>query len=249
MLIGQIALQHAGRPIVAMGGGPSLPADVARIRDAACWISANEHGAKLRPVDYLVCCDDIHQALGVPMQQHLGRFGVPIIGRPQWCDYRFHDIDYSGNSGMWAILAGWILGGAPVIAAGFDCYQQGGTYFHDRRAVSSSNGRELSDFMRRFESLREIVGADAVRVVSGPLLELWPQYDPGEVFPDYVVPDLLQSLRECGEVLVRFRRSAMWRGRVYRAARDYHVSESDAERLIGRGYAKRVESAPAEVAA
>lgn len=201
-----IALAHRGLPVVAMGGGPSLPDQVAAIRHpVGAWVSANEHGAKLRQVDYIVAVDDVHQVTGELMGPRLRAYGVPLISPRFFADYRMpaitvrrrdgQMIDFRGNSGMQAIWVAWALGGWPVIVAGIDNYQ-GGTYWHTPEADSSGTAKAQDDFDDRLAQLRDLIGTDRVRVVDGPLLRFWPKYDPGEVFPPevYSPPPAISAL-------------------------------------------------------
>ncbi|HSH26473.1 MAG TPA: hypothetical protein VK972_01690, partial [Wenzhouxiangella sp.] len=109
-LLNDIALSVAGRPIVVMGGAPCLPSDLERIKSAACWLSANAHGHRARPADYLVCTDLYHQVTGRPMAEELAEYDVPTISPYFWSDYRIaerpsHFPMNSGLLGLWVAAA------------------------------------------------------------------------------------------------------------------------------------------------
>lgn len=176
MLVYDLALRHAGRPVVVMGGGPSLPAQLSNCPSDAIYISANQHGVMLRSADYVVALDDLEQVLRP--------FGLPIVGRRLWCDYRFPEWGNDADSGQAGMLLGSIVGGYPVILTGMDCFQ-GGTYFHDPEAHSSGNRATLEWHLDRWRKAATRVAAP-VRSCGGPTATIFPPWDPSEVFDDYV---------------------------------------------------------------
>lgn len=158
--LGDLLMSHKGQRICLMGGGPNLDDDLAKVK-ADVWISVNEHGAKLRDVDYVVAMDNTHTRLKVPMDKHIRQYtDAPIIGPWQTCDYQIVQwplmpkVILSGVVGSWV---GYIMGAHPLIMAGFDCY--GG----DHRT------------MKEHESYLNHVKCD-VQVVSGPLLKHYPEF-------------------------------------------------------------------------
>ena len=243
-----IALAHRGHAVVAMGGGPSLPDQVAAIRHpVAAWVSANDHGAKLRRVDYIVAVDDVHQVTGEPMGPRLRAHGAPIVSPRFFADYRMPPItvrrndgqliDWRGNSGMQAIWVAWALGGWPVIVAGIDNYQ-GGTYWHDPNADSSGTAKEPADFDDRLAQLRDLIGTDRVRVVDGPLLKFWPKYDPDEVFDAgcYDIPAAVAALpRQTYRYFRVLRNLRINRGTVLRGD-EIWISADEADKHLRRGH-------------
>jgi hypothetical protein len=186
-LVTDIIGKHAGKRIVVMGGAPSLPGAVAGL-DADVWISANQHGAMLRPVDYIYAADVHHQVMKLegkrmPMAHLLHPFGVPVISKRWWADYRIpaDQFPITGNSGLQAIGAAVLLGANPVIVAGIEMYRTGHTYYHAPSAVSSGNRRDDSEVARVIAELVEAVKGQNVRRIGCPLLP-FPEYDPAEVF-------------------------------------------------------------------
>lgn len=223
-----------------MGGSPDLPSDLQKIEKAAAYLSANEHGAMLRDADYIVCVDQEHQRLREPMQSVLAPFGVPIISRQEWADYRItREFKIpSLNSGFTAICVAHLLGAWPIIVAGIGLYQAG-TYFHDTEAASSGNDRSDDEWRNRIAKLKRFVRTDCVRVVSGPLVEHFAQYDPAEEFPQYETPPLLKRLVADSAVKIEIicertyaEGARLIKGDVIR------VSESTAKRLINTGRAR-----------
>lgn len=126
---------HKGRPAVVMGGAPSLPEALRRCPDNAVYISANQHGAMLRKVDYIFYTDRVHQSTNAPMRLMLKRYGVPLVGPQPDADYVM-ETTIEANSGIRAILFAEILGCDPVIVVGIEMYQ-GKTYWHDHHAKST----------------------------------------------------------------------------------------------------------------
>jgi hypothetical protein len=175
---GELAMRHRGSRICVMGGGPNLAQDLERV-EADVWISANEHGARLRPVDYVVAMDNLHTGLRVPMEGHIRQHTqAPIIGPWHWSDYGITNYPLAPRlmfSGVVAMWVAYVMGAHPVILAGFDCY--GG----QPRTVSQH--REYLPHVNC-----------AVRVASGPLVGLWPQYDPAERMPEYAAPDVFVEM-------------------------------------------------------
>lgn len=180
---GELVMKHKGARICVMGGGPTLAADIAKV-EADVWISANQHGAALRPVDYVVAMDNLHTIQRVLMLDIIREHtDAPIIGPWHWCDYGITNYPLAPRLMFTGIVAHWLagmMGGHPVILAGYDCY--GGkhrTFAHHKEYVPHMANTQ-------------------VRVVSGPLQEVWPAYDPEEVLPEFVVPDDLDIEREHG---------------------------------------------------
>lgn len=188
-MLGDLAGAHLGRPILVMGGGPGLPDEAAEVEHLQpLRISANGHGCRLqrdlglRMPEYIVAVDDRHRSTGEPMEPILRQWGVTIIGRQAWADIRLPDALLRGitaNAGMWAIAVAAVLGGAPILVAGIDCYQ-GPTYWHDAEAESCSRGRPLEDFLDRMRALRAAIDPAPVRVLGGPLGEVWPEWSAEE---------------------------------------------------------------------
>jgi hypothetical protein len=151
---------HAGEVVCVMGGGPNLGADLARLADAAAaiWISANHHGAALREVDYVVALDDEHDKLRVPMRGLIREHtAAPIIAPHPWADIVLDarpDVNLTGPMACWVASQ---MGARQIILVGFDCY--GG----------------LGGALALHRKMAPHIACD-VRVVSGPLLALYPAW-------------------------------------------------------------------------
>lgn len=168
-----IARTHKGKRIIVMGGGPMLADDIEDLK-GDIWISVNDHGAKLRPVDYVVAMDDIHCEKKVNMINLIREVtDAPIIG-----PFRQNDIfltDWPGYprrkfSGLVATWIAWALGGWPVILAGFSGY--------------AGEGRQADRHARQVGLFDEkIIGK--VRVVGRTIGNSWPVFDRSERYGRY----------------------------------------------------------------
>ncbi len=192
---GELVMRHRGARICVMGGGPTLESDLEKV-EADVWISVNEHGAKLRPVDYVVAMDNLHTKINVQMEAHIRpHTDAPIIGPWHWNDWQLTNWPGIPSMPLSGVVASWLaylLGGHPVILAGFDCYK----------------GRKVG----QHRTIAPHINAE-VRVVSGPLLELYKPYDPAETFPPFVAPDVMKLIPELdGEIKVRVRKVVAIRG-------------------------------------
>lgn len=162
----------------------------------AVIISANGHAPKLglQP-DYVFCKDHAHTETRESMQALLRPLGVPIVSRQYWADYRAPMWPIQGNSGQMALGLGVLLGCAPVIVIGFDCYQNG-TYFHDPDAKNVSHGRLASHWQLRYNRLADKLAASSIRFVDRAFIRAFPSYDPAETFGPPHIPPALQQYRD-----------------------------------------------------
>ncbi len=196
---GELVMQHKGARICVMGGGPNLAADIEKV-EADIWISANEHGAKLRPVDYVVAMDNLHTRLKVPMEGHIRpHTKAPIIGPWHWCDYGLTTYPLAPRLLLSGVIAQWVaylMGAHPLILAGFDCY--GGV----PRSVNQHR-----DYVPHVKC--------EVRVASGPLVGTWPAHDPAEKFKRYTPPDVFGEVEMTHGVKVRVMKPVDIRGHQY----------------------------------
>lgn len=169
---------------MVMGGAPSLPDDIAQIRGDAIWISANQHGAMLRPVDYVLYVDELHMVTGERMSKKMAAFGAPTISLGFDSDYRvpnYAAVGFRGNCGLQAIRLAAALGANPIIVCGIECYQ-GGTYWHDSGAESTSRGRSVGFFDKHIRHLVELTRGANIRAVTQTMQRHFPAYDPEETF-------------------------------------------------------------------
>lgn len=211
----RVILRHPGARIVVMGGAPSLERDISGLT-ADVWISVNQHGAKLRKVDYVVAMDDVHDTLKRDMRTLVREYtDAPIIGPWPTNDFQLHQWPGSprkGLSGMVAAWVAWTMGAHPVILAGFDAY----------------GGSKLNEGKRMAEHI-----PGEVRVVSGPLQRVWKPYARKEAFPEYVPHSSLEGLMGLdGAIVVRARKPTVVRGIPVQAGDEMRVMRHEVERLL-----------------
>ncbi len=189
-LVTELLHRWEGRPILVIGGGPSVLRDLPNLKiEPACVISANEHGFKQDrfKVDLVTNVDKRHCLLKEPMEKILRPLGAPIVNRHSWADYRLSDWTMAGNTGMQAIALAALLGASQVIVTGIDMWQTGRVYFYDRgaKAPKAPKHRAPVSAMRRrvkdkVQPLKAFCAGAHIRPMSGPLVQWFKQYDPAE---------------------------------------------------------------------
>lgn len=225
--LADLIMKHAGKRICVMGGAQSLDEDLSRI-EADVWISVNQHGAMRRPVDYIVCMDNIHTGNKREMRHFLREFSdAPVISPWHWGQYQMHK--WPGfpklyNSGVLASWIAYLMGGHPVILAGFDCY--GG----DRRIL-----------MMHGEYVPEVQAE--VRVASGPISRYYPIYDPSEEMDTFKIPSYLGPALE-GQIKVRVLARFEYRGKEWPIGTILTVDEFEVRRQIKHKSLERLPDEP-----
>lgn len=195
-LISSLFGRYDGKPILVIGGGPSVTDDLPRIAcEPACVVSANQHGhyQDRFAVDYMVNVDKIHTVTLRPMRDVLRAFPGKIVNKYSWADIRMGEWSsgYLGNSGTTAIAVAAALGGDPVIVTGVDLWSTGRVYFHAHGPKATRSMRKLTPpraparahQWRGIDRLKQQTAGANVRPVSGALLQWFPQYDPAETLP------------------------------------------------------------------
>lgn len=220
-LVADLYNSQAGKPVLVIGGGPSAPRDLENIpgNESMFTISANGHAFKIpdRRVDLIMCKDHTeHPPLKMRpkdprllplMEPKLRPYGVPIVTRHYWADYRMGPWPVNGgNSGMYAIALGVFLGGWPVIVTGVDCFQQG-TYFHSLSEDNVSNGKMAGYWLRRLTSLMQQMRGCQIRALSGLAARAFGRYRPGEALPPYRAAEVFKKYAGMQTVHVRAKRS------------------------------------------
>lgn len=203
--IGQITGLFGGE-ILVVGGGMRAREDLATLgnRDFSCIISANSHGFKipgLKP-NFIVCKDHRHTETKRHMEPTLREFGVPIITRHYWGDFRLADWELQGNSGLMSIAVAAILGGGPIYPIGFDNFKEG-TYWYDPHAKNISKHVSPVVYKQKVLRLAEQLFGTQVRPVSGPLLEVFKPFDPKVSDHPYMQPRILQKYQGLSGYQVR----------------------------------------------
>lgn len=215
--LSDLALKYCGRAAVIIGGGMSLPEQIKLAPAGAVHLGANEHACKLGiRCDYIVCVDEV--------QEKVKPWGVPIISNRRWADYRMFKQPVT-NSGACAAFCAWVMGCAPIVLVGMDCYV-GGTYCHDPKARSSGNAVSLQGHLGRWERLKGMLPRAAIRSAGGPTQGVFPAYNPAETA--FTIPTVAEVLRQCSGVLVDITKRIEFGPHVY-AAGERAVELSEAE--------------------
>lgn len=177
-LMSKMRDQYAGRPAAILGGGPSLPEDIARLPENCVLIAVNYHAFHLVKPDFMVYNDypesdsildeAVRHHTAVLVSQHESSdvvFDVPV-----WTGF------YSSNTAAWFAL--W-LGCDPVILCGMDCYVGENKYFHpythDVPCFHYPTDMHIRPWVEDGRNLLPHV--DRVRVMSGPLGTVFPMYE------------------------------------------------------------------------
>jgi hypothetical protein len=213
--LADLIMKHAGARICVMGGSKCLDSDLEQVK-ADIYISVNDHGARRRKVDYIVCMDNVHTANKREMRHYLRQFSdAPVVSPWHWSTYQMHK--WPGfpklfNSGIMASWVAYLMGAHPVILAGFDCY--GG----DRRIMDMHK-----DYIPNIKA--------QVRVVSGPLQKFYPAYDKAEKFKKFVVPEIFGPAHE-GYIKVKIKAPFTYRGHEWPVGTVLTVPEFEVRRQI-----------------
>lgn len=206
-----LILKHTGL-VICILGATATPEMIDSVK-ADIFISANEHGAKLTEVDYVLAMDDVHTKDGTNMMARIRAVtDAPVIGpfRDQndihlasWPDAprRY----YTGAVSVWMA---WAMGASEVVLVGMDCYLD-------------EDGNYNESCFERYRQISEIVKCP-VRIAtddfSNPLTELFPAYDPKEFTKKELKafqphPSIEAMLQTTGEIQVRVRKPTFLQGR------------------------------------
>lgn len=184
--------RYMGRVAAVLGGGPSLPGDMARLEktySAAAGarillIAVNYHAPFICDPDFMIYNDDPNsdpQLLGAvnaakairvsPDPSSDIEFDVPV-----WTG------SYSSNTATWFAL--W-MGCNPVILCGMDCYQGSKVYFHEYSHDAPCFHYPLEDHLRAWkeDGKNLLPHVERVRVMSGPLTRVFPAYEETSPWP------------------------------------------------------------------
>lgn len=168
------------RPAAVLGGGPSLPADLARLPENTILISVNDHALHFCNPDYLVFCD-------IPNAQIVPELAVAVDAFPgtKVSHLPLSDVDLNGaaywDGGFTSTLATWFalyIGCNPVILCGMDCYQGEVKYCHPRPDFYHPVfDFPLENHLRAWEpAFTHCPHSERIRAMSGPLMMLFGAY-------------------------------------------------------------------------
>lgn len=174
--------RYLGRPAAILGGGPSLPDDMARLPANSLLIAVNYHALHLCDPDFIVYNDD-------PGSDLLLAEAVYMTTATRVSSWPSSEIEFdvsiwtgnsSSNTAAWFAL--W-CGCDPVILCGMDCYQGEAIYCHPTDRDGPHFHQPLEHYLRpwREDGRHLLPFVERLRVMSGPLMRIFPAYQPVEV--------------------------------------------------------------------
>lgn len=159
-----------------LGGGPSLPDDMAKLPKNCVLIAVNHHALRLCTPDYLVYMDD--PTLVPALAEGLATFqGKKINPKSEFCDVelpkgKMWDAGFSSSFATWFAL--W-MGFEHVILCGMDLYQGEKKYFYDRAGFYHPCFDDpLENHVRAWSLvMKHCQNPERVRAMSGPLVSVF----------------------------------------------------------------------------
>ena len=178
----------AGRPAAILGGGPSLPADVARLPAGGCvLIMVNFHALRLPegalpgPIQFMVYNDHPESSPELlEAAQNAPKTITKVSPNNESSDVVF-DVEsswvgfYSSNLATWFAL--W-CGCDPVILCGMDCYQGEAKYFHeyeDKPHFHYPLAHHINPWIE--DARNSCPHPERIKAMSGPLMGVFGQYE------------------------------------------------------------------------
>jgi hypothetical protein len=183
--------RYLGRPAAVLGGGPSLPGDLERLRDCfgrknaalamtqkkPILIAVNWHAFGLCKPKYMVYNDRPQDGpeLARAIREHWATLVSPdpssdiLFDVPVWTGF------YSSNTAAWFGL--W-LGCDPVILCGMDLYQGKRMYWHAYSHDEPNFHYPLDFHLRPWveEARGSCPHPERLRAMSGPLVDVFGAY-------------------------------------------------------------------------
>lgn len=170
-------------PAVILGGGPSLEREYKKTPYRSVRFSVNDHGARLTPCDYSTCYDDF-------IVPRLKALGPEQTGKIISCFVNHTDIlltpETPNHGRLSSRVAVWLaefMGCNPIILAGFDCYNPSlPAYYHkDIEPTDDVIHRREQGVVNTVAQWREALKLyrhpERIKVMDGPLMELFDQYE------------------------------------------------------------------------
>jgi len=170
---------HKGSPAAVLGGGPSLPADIARLPSDCLLIAVNYHALHYVEPDYMVYNDA--PSTNPLMEQAVKEHRTIHVSPEPSSDVVF-DVEsiwtgfFSSNTAAWFAL--W-LGCNPVILCGMDMYQGAVKHCPPSTYHSPMFDYPLDFYMRPWaeDCQNSVPHPERLRAMSGPLINLFGEYD------------------------------------------------------------------------
>ena len=174
--------KYKGRPAAVLGGGPSLPEDLKRLPDDCLLIAVNDHALHFCEPDYLVFMDIPDPDKLPELYYALHTYeGIKVSPQMDLTDVNVRTVKYwdGGFTSTFATWFGLYLGCDPLLLCGMDCYQGEVKYCHPRPNFHHPVfDFPLENHLRAWRlCFKHLERASSIRAVSGPLVQVFGQYD------------------------------------------------------------------------
>lgn len=170
--------RYSGRPAAVLGGGPSLPGDIARLPKGCLLIAVNYHAFDLCKPHYMVYNDqpESDPILLKAVEEHKAILVSPEPTSDILFDVQVWTGFYSSNTAAWFAL--W-LGCDPVLLCGMDCYQGPVKYFHEYHHDVPVFHYGLDHHLRPWveDARNQCPHPERLRAMSGPLGNVFGYYE------------------------------------------------------------------------
>lgn len=174
--------RHKDKPAVIFGGGMKAPDEYRRAPQSAINFSINQHGCLITRCDYIVSIDPILSkplCAGPDKMVMLRDFALPIFSPHICADVLLPRRNIEHNSAIVAAHCAYLMGCAPIVLIGMDCYSGGGVYWHTPKAKSSGTVQAFEHHVNRWKSFKKKCPDADVRSIAGPLVDVFPLYIQG----------------------------------------------------------------------
>lgn len=174
--------KYVDRPAGILGGGPSLPDDIARLPKDAILIAVNDHALNWCEPEFMVFMDDPHQVPdlidAIPNYK-----GIKLCPNPDHSDVDIKGAGWwdGGFSSPFAVWLAFHLGCKPVLLCGMDCYQGDVKYANTDRRVPAPDHPvytyPLENHLRAWRTaMKKCPDVSIIKAMSGPLVEMFGEF-------------------------------------------------------------------------
>lgn len=168
--------KFTGRPAAVLGGGPSLPGDLARLPQDTILIAVNNHALHFCKPDYMVFMD-IPGDQTPDLAEAVRTFDGLKVSQTPLSDIYIKSEKY-WDGGFSSPLATWFalyLGCNPVLLCGMDCYQGEIKYAVPRPDFyHPSMDAPLKDHLNAWRpAFENCPHPERIKAMSGPLVQMF----------------------------------------------------------------------------
>ena len=169
---------HLNRTAAILGGGPSLPADVARLPHDCLRFAVNDHAHHIGlTFDYMVMMDDPHIKPALLELAQPGRGYTRVNELLAWTDIDLRGVPRpDARSGIFAAWLALYMGCNPVILCGMDLYQGEQKYCHTADAWMGTKpifDEPLEAHLKAWRELKKHINTANLCAMSGPLVDVF----------------------------------------------------------------------------